>query len=123
MNNKYERINKIDQQIFVLEEIINKLKSEKNCLIQEIKKDEGTILNQLPARGKNALTKYGIDSDYKLKLFLMGDDTSINPYRCGFKKEKYKKASTYLDKLMCIQNIGYGTSKDIIELLTKINFI
>lgn len=119
MLEKYSRLDYIDDKISKLELEISELKAERANLIREINDEEATILNQLPARAKNSLVKHGIDSDWKLKLFLSGNSTYIDPHMAGFNENRYSSASNSITRLMSLPNIGEGTALETMQLLEE----
>ena len=118
MTEKYSRLKNIDAEISELKAKILELETEKSCLLKEIGDDEAKILSQLPVKAKNALTRLGITSDLKLKLFLHGD-TSFITVQSGIRESRYLSAATFLDRLVSIQNVGISTAQEIIKFLEQ----
>lgn len=100
MLEKYSRLDDIDARISKLKLEISELETERANLLREINDEGAIILNQLPARARNSLVKYGINSDSKLKHFLCGDPTYINPHKLWFHPDWYSAASSSTDRLM-----------------------
>ena len=122
MLEKYSRLNAIDLKISELKQEIAELESEKTELLKEIIGEETKVLNQLPARTRNSLVRYGIDLDWKLKLFLDGDCSHINPHMAGFHEKQYASASDSLKRLMAFPNIGMGIALQTMQRLEELNF-
>ncbi len=119
MLENYSRLEAINSQISELKEKILELETEKSNLLANIACEETTVLSQLPARARNAFLKFGLNSDFKMKYFLDGDSRFIIKNRVGFNKERYKLASTNLDRLLSLPNIGKGTALKVVQLLEE----
>lgn len=118
LEKKYSRIEDIDAEISELKAKILELEAERSCLLKEVGDDEAKILGQLPVRAKNALTRLGITSDLKLKRFLHGD-TSFVTVQSDIHESRYLSATTFLDRLISIRNIGMGTAQETIKFLEQ----
>lgn len=120
MREIYSRIKEIDAKISKLHAQILDLETERINLINEVSED--TVLNQLPARAKNSLIRYGIDSDLKLHYFLHGNSQSIDTKWAGFNERFYSLSTTFLGRLMSLPNIGVGTAQVVIKILEQNEF-
>lgn len=123
MQEKYSRLSQLEEveaKISELKAQLIGLEAERKSLVSEISED--TVLNQLPARAKNPLIRYGIDSDLKLSYFLLGDSQFVDSTRAGFSKNIYFSSTTSLGRLMSLPNIGVGTAQVIIQILEQNKF-
>lgn len=120
MKDTYQQIKNIDNEILDLKAQIRKLEEEKQALQIEYYGSTALILEQLPARARNALIKIGIDTDLKLAHFLHGEcEGFINPNATIFNKYRYPSAKTIVARLECIGNIGSGTAVEVAKILKQ----
>lgn len=119
MEKELNRIKEIDVEIANFQKKIASLEEEKNALFQVISAYKAQNLRLLSGRARNALTNIGIDTDEKLFKFLYGDCSFILPKYTRFNISHYPEAKTMLKRLMCIDNIGEGTAKEILTFLSS----
>lgn len=120
---KIARLKEIHTKISELRAQILELETEESNLANEISDVENHTLNQLPARAKNSLIRYGIDSDLKLHYFLHGNSQSIDTTWIGFNERFYSLSTTFLGRLMSLPNIGVGTAQAVIKILEQNEFL
>lgn len=109
-----KRLTDIDAQIKLLQEELEKLRTEKYELIQVWDKN---VICKIPSSARNALKRLNIETDSDLIRLIDGEFTD----EYILKKPQYKKANSRVERLMSVRGIGAKIANEVAQILTENN--